>query len=116
MIATERRKMYENEILVDEDSTIDYGKTMQNVVLAALTSEQALLEASRELLEKYEIQHDPKPSLVDIAREAQTLSISISGGLISDELRDNRIKALLKKVVLVVPEEHPETPVDSLGE
>ena len=108
--------MFENEILVDEESAIDYEKTMQNVVLGALTSEESLMEASRELLEKYEIQHDPKPSLVDIAREAQTLSISISGGLISDELRDNRIKALLKKVVLFVPEQHPESPEKTLGE
>jgi len=93
--------MYGNEVMVDEEQIIDYKKILQNVVLAALTSEEVLLESVEELLTKFEILPDPKPSLVEVAREAQTLSISIDGGLISEELRDNRIKALLKKVVIL---------------
>jgi len=109
--------MYETEKLPEIDDIpveIDFKKTMQNIVLGALTSSKELRESASELLEKYGIQADKAPTVVEIARDAQVLSIAIDDGEISEELRDNRIKALLKKIVHVTAPA-PAT-VDTLGE
>ena len=110
--------LYEEEKVIGEELTgFELKKKLQNVVLAALIGETNLKESAVELIEHYGVQSDTVPTLIQIARDAQMLTMSIENSEISDELRDNRVRSLLKKIVLIPDESRIPTPeVFTLGE
>jgi hypothetical protein len=85
-------------MILDDDFRMD--KELAKIVLGALTGPEELKEYSAVLLEKYGVSVEPEPTLLEIARETQALAIGLD--TISDELRDQRLKAILKKIVAVV--------------
>jgi hypothetical protein len=84
------------------DEEIKIEKELAKIVLGALTGPEELKEYSSVLMEKYGVTVEPEPTLIEIARETQALAIGLD--TISEELRDQRLKAILKKIALVVPE------------
>jgi hypothetical protein len=95
---------------------ISIGGELAKVVFGALTGEEELHYASLNLLEKYGIERDERPTLVEIAREAQSISIALLDNSISDELRDQRVKSLLKKVVIVASVESEDVKTDPIAD
>jgi len=98
---------------------IKIERELAKIVLAALTGEKELKESSELLMEKYGIAVDPEPTLLEIARETQALAIGIE--TISEELRDQRLKAILKRIAMIVPSKNNEendslVDLDSPGE
>ena len=86
------------------DEEIKIEKELAKIVLGALTGAEELKYHASVLMEKYGVTVEPEPTLVEIARETQALAIGID--TISEELRDQRLKAILKKIAaVVVPEE-----------
>ena len=87
--------MYQDEIKIE--------KELQKIVLAALTGPEYLKEASSALMEKYGVSVDPEPTVLEIARETQSLSMEIES--ISEEIRDVRLKTILKRIAMIVPQD-----------
>jgi len=99
------------------DDEIKIEKELAKIVLGALTGPEELKEYSSLLMEKYGVTVEPEPTLVEIARETQALAIGLD--TISEELRDQRLKAILKKIAAVVPGEEvedEEPKADSIAE
>lgn len=88
---------------MDSFGDIRIERELATIVLGALTNIEELAKSSTRLMDYYGVIHEPQPTLVEIARETQSLAISIDD--ISEELRDQRVRSILKKIAMIVPVE-----------
>ena len=78
---------------------LDVDLEMNKITLAAMCGEERLKNSIKTLVELYDVEVE-SPEPIDIAKDMQAIIIDSMEGAISEELRDERIKDVLKKALL----------------
>ena len=89
--------MFEKSIEVTKEVI---GKELRKIIFDAISGIRPLSESVEFLKNHYGIT-DESSTPIEFARDAQSVYMDLADGVLSDEIRDTRIKALISRAIRV---------------